>query len=40
MTYQFKKVELRGDWPVLSVEHETLDPRVICSSPTLGVEFT
>lgn len=34
------KKELRGAWLAQSVEHRTLDLRVVSSSPTLGVEPT
>lgn len=29
-----------GTWLVRSVEHVTLDPGVVSSSPALGIEFT
>ena len=35
-----KKLTLRGAWPAQSVEHATLDLRVVSSSPTLGIEPT
>ena len=35
-----KRARFRGSWLVQSVEHVTLDLRLINSSPTMGVEIT
>ena len=34
-----KKLD-KGTWLAQSVQHVTLDPGVVSSSPTLGIEFT
>ena len=40
IAYFYLNVAFRGTGPAQSVEHVTLDLRVVCSSPTLGVEIT
>ena len=36
---EFNGSWLQGAWPALSVEHVTLDPGAVSSSPMLGMEF-
>ena len=37
---KIQMVKIKGSWLAQSEEHETLDLKVMSSSPTLGVEIT
>lgn len=39
MTHQLKTKNFRSAWLVHSMEHVTLNLRVECASPTLGIEL-
>lgn len=40
LSLNYLKILDGGTWLARSVQHETLDLRVVCSSPTPGVEIT